>query len=505
MPVRAGRVSGGELIVANAAQASGSIPAPWKPSAFEAFAASGVVDDFEAIPGGFGLVRSVEGIGVGAGSSDFEAAASEAEFIARADVYFARSEVQIAVARGTLAVTVHTAPTYLRSATTLYTSGTVSYVPADNTEGGAWQGAMTLFIQRAKAILGPLYRAPRNAQGQIEIGQPGILWECGNEWGGGTGTQLANAKTTYKRFWQGIIDEDPDAGVILPGPVDYSVTEGTGKTFIREMCEFAGANACPPHAVVTHGFQGGTGPYALVPTVGVAGAAAEFTAALAAGSLSASTPRVMTEFQCNLSISFGGPDARNNYHAASFFASSIWEHWQAGIAGMVMATLWKLGDVPPDSAPFAESGTFAGWGMITKSTARIPTAQFSLMTLFSLWDGGLALPAQSRPRAQIRSFCAVNGNDVIVLAARWSGAGTIPLDIRAVHPGKTFVEARVYRIDALTNNVQKVFADTVGTDLEKGAAARAAGLAPTYTTTTENPVRLQFASTDTVLVRFMFA
>lgn len=463
----------------------------------EGNATPAIIDDFEGITGGWGLVRLVAPFG----STAFNTAVDEAEFTSRADAYFAQSEIQTALARGTCAITVNGPPPWRASATPLYGA---AFVPADNTEGGTWQDLMTLFVQRAKAVLGSLYRAPRNAQGQVEIGQPGLLWECGNEWGGGTGTQLSNAKTTYKRFWQGIIDEDPDAAVILPQPVTYNIAEGTGKTFIREMCEFAGANACAPHVVNWHNFQGVVAEH-LLPTEDVAEAAAEVSASLSAGGLSASTPRVITEFQTNFPGT-PGINARNNYQSAAYTASALWEHWQRGVSGMCMASLVKQGDVPSDAAPFAESGSFAGWGMVTKGTVKIPTAQFSLMKLFALWDGGMALPVRSHAPKGIRSFCAVNGSDVIVLASRWHpGGGTLPLDIAAQHPGKTLTEARIYRFDATTNNVQKVFTDTVGTDLVKGDAARAAGLAPGYTTATNGPVSLQFAPVDTVLVRFIFA
>lgn len=496
MPIQDGGVSGREFIMANAAQSAGAIPGPWRPSVMYGAATTPYFDDFDTITGGRGLIRLDNPFG----STDYLSATSEAEFITRLTAYLNQAPVLDAIERGSSAL-VWRCPDYLASGTALY-SGT--FVPTDNTAGGAWQDASELLGDTCQTVLGSLYRAPRNAAGAIEIGQPGLIFELGNEWGGGTGTQLSNSQTTYKRFWDGVMTSDPDAAVTLPGPVNYTVTEGTGNSYLEEMIAFAGANACPPGLINWHNFQGATG-YALVPGHRVAEGAAEVTAALAAAGLPANTPRIHTEFQCNL-ISADGTGARNDHRAAAYLASTLWEHWQAGVSGMAMATLIKQGDTPPDSNPFAEAGSFAGWGMITKGTVRVPVPSFSLMKLFALWDGGLSLGGAARPPSGVRHFSATVGNDVIVLASRWNpGGATRPLDIAALHPGKTLTEARVYRFDATNNNPVATFANAVGTDIQKADAARALALAPAFTTTTANPISLQFASVDTALVRFMFA
>lgn len=493
---------GQETILLDANASAGAFPGIWYPSTMEGNSTPEIIDMYEGIPGTLGITRVVQPFGSTYG---FEDATSSGQYDTRAAAYFGQSEVLTAITRGTMVLTIHGPPPYLASATPMYST----FVPADNAAAGTWQARMQSLVGIAQTALGANYKNPRvGGTGAVQIGLPGIIWECGNEWGGGTAGELANAKTTYQRLRAGILAADPNAVVCLPPPLTYDRAEASGKTTLREFVEFAGnvGSGGAPAVIGWHCFQGFAGhDYLIEEDTDLAKLEAD--TALTAAGLPVSTPRIITEYQCNLTGT-EGTEAHNGYQSAAYEISSRWEQWRNGVAGICMASLIKQGDTPADATPFTDTGLFGGWGQVTRGTVKIPTANFSAMKLFSLWDGGLpiATPAQSfRSASRLRYFAARKNNDVIVALARWQPRGlAVPVQIQASNPGRSLVEARVYRFDATRNNVQKVFTDTVGTDIQKGTAAQSAGLNPTYEVVSY-PVNLSLVDRDSAVVHLVYS
>lgn len=496
------RSTGNEFLLVDAENATDEpIPSILRPHWMYGNSTSSDIDMAETVAGEWGATR----LDAPFGATDFHNAANETEMVNRTIAYFSQDEVVQAVTRG-CGYGAFLTPPYLATGTLLYSN---QNVPTDLSEGGAYQNAVTLHVQTAIATLGANYTVPRDASGNVDLRLPGLFWECGNEWGNIGTTNRDNSFLTWHAFFRGILAADPDSVICGPNVVRWNVpaVSGNSTPYLQSLYAYMGANNCKQHVAGWHNFQAFIHD---LPTLNIEGAAA-IRGWLTEGGMSSSMHQIIGELINQHGIGTAeGQQTRADYPAAAWYASSLLAHWQAGVHSGSMATLLKQGfSLIPDSNPFAENGDpFSGYGMLTRSNTRIPVSSFSIMKLFSLWSGGkvITLKPQSQTPSGLRYFAAKKDHDIIVLAVRWQPS--VPnkrLVLRVRNPGRTFIDARIYRFDVTKNNVIKVFTDTVGTDTQKALAAQAVGLDPSYETLGSEINTFDFIGQDTMMLHFRYS
>lgn len=242
------------------------------------------------------------------------------------------------------------------------------------------------------------------------------------------------------------------------------------KTFMEVFCDYAGANSIAPDVIHLHNFQ-------TYPAEAVAEGAALIASALATAGLPAITPIVLTEYQ-NFDLTQVG--VRDDYRSASYVLSTVHDHWSAGYSAMCQVLL-KLGTAPTVANLFTDE-----WGLILKGTTSgywVACPSFMALRLFSLWANGARLSFSQSGDSGVRSFAALAGDSIIVVASRWDpGATSIPLEVALRAPLGIPDHTEVTRFDPTTNNPKYTYQSTPGTDTQRAAAAMAASAAATHIT-----------------------